>query len=563
MTWKKWVGLLVVIVGVVGAAWMFLYADSGKQDQKYRTAKVERGDITMAVTATGTLSAITTVQVGSQVSGTIAKLYTDFNGYVQEGQVIAQIDPTFLQAQVTEAEANLERAQATVNEAKQNYDRVISLAQQQFVAQAEVDQRRAAYETALASRKQAEAALERAQVNFRYATIRAPISGVVINRNVDVGQTVAASFQTPNLFMIANDLARMQLQTSIDEADIGKIQERQQVTFTVDAYPDQQFGGQVSQIRLAPVTVQNVVTYTVIVDVPNPDMKLKPGMTANVTILVAQRENVLKVPTIALRFRPQGEGRSGMGGAMGMSGQASEEPKGLVARVKGWFSKAGKDSSEATARGGQMAAQTGAKAGADSTARMAGLGKAGPEAGMGMPGQPSRTGEGSMAAGRPAFQGEGRAGQWTPDPAMLARMRERMGGQEVPDSVLIAQMRARFAGRGGQAGGQRGGSGQAGQFAQGGRGGFGGQSGMAGMAGMSGRRGARPSFLWTVGPDGKLKPIPMRTGISDGTFTEVIADSLVEGQEIVVALTTSSTQAQGGQRPGGMMMFGGPGPARR
>lgn len=297
---------LYTIIGIVvagTAGYLFLSNSNGKE-QKFRTEKVTRGDVVMHVRATGTINPIQTVKVGSQVSGTIARLYADFNDQVRRGQIIGQIDSTFLAASVKEAEANLERNQAQVNEARRTLDRTNGLFKKDLVSQADMDVAQTGYESAQAQLKQSQAALDRAKVNIRYSVIRAPIDGVVISRDVDVGQTVAASLQAPQLFTIANDLTEMRVEASVDEADIGQIREEQEVTFTVDSYPEEQFKGTVSQVRLAPVSVQNVVTYTVIIDVPNPDLKLRPGMTATVSILVARRENVLRVPTLALRFQP-------------------------------------------------------------------------------------------------------------------------------------------------------------------------------------------------------------------------------------------------------------------
>ncbi len=294
------IGLLIVILGVAG---YFLMGSSNSEIQ-YRLGKIERGDIIVNISATGTLQALTTVQVGSQVSGTIAKLYADFNSVVEEGQLLAQLDPTFLQASVNEQRANLDRATAAVNETKRNLDRVNQLFAKSLVSQADLDAALTSHESAVASLKQAEASLQRAEVNLRYATIRAPISGVVISRNVDVGQTVAASLQAPTIFTIANDLKKMKVEASVDEADIGNVKVAQAVSFRVDAYPEEQFAGQVSQIRLSPVISQNVVTYTVIIDVENPEEKLMPGMTATVSIEVARRENVLRVAIAALRYTP-------------------------------------------------------------------------------------------------------------------------------------------------------------------------------------------------------------------------------------------------------------------
>ena len=301
---KKFILIILVSVLALGAGGFFYFSNGSSSDVQYRIDKVTRGDIQVVVTATGTLSAVTTVQVGTQVSGTISKLYADFNSNVKKGEVIAQIDPTFLQASVKDAEANLQRAKAQSNESKRAYARTKTLLSKGLASQADYDAALTAYESNSAAEKQAQAQLDRAKINLEYSVIKAPIDGVVISRAVDVGQTVAASLSTPTIFTIANDLTKMQVQANVDEADIGKIQVAQEVSFTVDAYAEQLFRGTVKQIRLAPVTVQNVVNYTVIIDVPNPELKLMPGMTATVTVLVAKKEGVLKVPTIALRFQP-------------------------------------------------------------------------------------------------------------------------------------------------------------------------------------------------------------------------------------------------------------------
>src|SRR6267378_3225634 len=296
-----YIAIAIVAVGTVG---YFVISNSNSKNPLYRTDKVSRGSIVVQVRATGLINPVQTVQVGSQVSGIISKIYIDFNAKVKKDQVIAEIDPTFLKASVKEAEANVERNQAQVNEAKRTLTRTAALFKKDLVSQADLDAATTTYESALAQLKQTQAALDRARVNLLYATIRSPIDGVVISRDVDVGQTVAASLQTPKLFSIGNDLTQMRVEASVDEADIGQIQEGQRVSFTVDAYPDQQFRGKVSQVRLAAVIVQNVTSYTVVIDVPNPDLKLRPGMTATVSILIDQRENALRVPTLALRFQP-------------------------------------------------------------------------------------------------------------------------------------------------------------------------------------------------------------------------------------------------------------------
>jgi len=300
-----WMVGLVLIAGGTGIA---LYVRNNRAaDFAFRTVPVERGPLRVIVTATGTLSAITTVQVGTQVSGTIARIYVDFNDRVRKGQVLAELDKRPLIAALNDAEAAYERAQAEVRQTERNLERAKRLLAQNLIAQADYDAALSNYETAVANLKSAEANLSRARTNLFYATITSPIDGVVVSRNVDVGQTVAASFNTPTLFVIANDLRKMQVLANVDEADIGRVRVGQPVTFTVDSYPDRVFHGRVEQIRLQPTVNQNVVTYTVVIDAPNPEGLLLPGMTANVTILVAEKPDVLKVPMMALRFMPPRE----------------------------------------------------------------------------------------------------------------------------------------------------------------------------------------------------------------------------------------------------------------
>ncbi|OGC83231.1 MAG: hypothetical protein A2W07_09545 [candidate division Zixibacteria bacterium RBG_16_43_9] len=306
---KKVFILIPVLVLIILFFFLFFRGSGKKTEAKYTTAEVQKGDISIMVTATGAVQAVTTVQVGSQVSGTISALYADFNDKVKKGQVLAQLDPTFLKAQVAQAQADLERSRASAELSKKEYERTQSLFQQNMVSVSDRDVAQTNYELAQADVKSSQANLDRVKTNLDYATITSPIDGVVISRNVDVGQTVAASLQAPTLFTIAQDLTKMQVDASIDEADIGKIKEGQEVLFTVDAYPDQSFKGSVSQIRLSPQVVQNVVSYDVIIEVSNPNLLLKPGMTANVTVLVDEREGILKVPSGALRFRPSTEGK--------------------------------------------------------------------------------------------------------------------------------------------------------------------------------------------------------------------------------------------------------------
>jgi len=306
------------IVVLILAAGLFFYLTSGNNGPKFRTQAAAQGDIRATVTATGTMNAVTTVLVGTQVSGTIKTLFVDFNSPVKKGQILAQIDPATFQAQVDQARANLLAAQANVQKAeasvvdtRRTLERNKTLFARNLIAKSDVDtaetnslSAEAQLSASKAAVAQTRAALDFAETNFRYTKIISPVDGTVISRNVDVGQTVAASFQTPTLFNIAQDLTRMQIDTSVDEADIGKIKVDQPVEFSVDAYPDITFKGKVSEVRNAPITVQNVVTYDVVVKVDNPDLKLKPGLTANVSIILDEKKGVLRVPNSTLRFRP-------------------------------------------------------------------------------------------------------------------------------------------------------------------------------------------------------------------------------------------------------------------
>lgn len=358
---KKIIFWLIIIA--IGGAGYFGYANFYKNKEsavKFKTVKVERGNISAFVTANGTVNPVTTVLVGSQISGMIKKLYADYNTQVKKGQLIAEIDPDIFQAQVSQAKAKLEnakaaylnvqadilnaqanieankasviKAQVALEDARKNLQRASELFSRNLIAASDRDAAQTAYdsaaaqleaalaqkkaaeaqleaskarlESARAQIKQAEAELELAQVNLNHTRITAPVNGIVISRNVDVGQTVAASLQAPTLFTIAQDLTEMQVETNVSEADIGRVHIGQPATFTVDAFPQMTFQGKVTEIRNAPQTIQNVVTYNVIVQVKNPALQLRPGMTANVSILVAHREKVLKIPNAALRFRP-------------------------------------------------------------------------------------------------------------------------------------------------------------------------------------------------------------------------------------------------------------------
>src|SRR5207302_1393264 len=270
----------------------------------YQTATVTRGPITQLVTATGTLNPVVNVQVGSQVSGNIQKLFADFNSEVKAGQTVAQIDPALFQAAVTQAEGDLATAQAALELAKLNATRTETLFKQKNSSQQDFDQATAALHQAEGNVKIKQGALDKAKADLDHCTITSPIDGVVISRNVDVGQTVAASLQAPVIFAIANDLTKMQIDSNVAEADIGAVSVDQDVDFTVDAFPTRTFHGKVVQVRNAPITVQNVVTYDTVIGVNNADLKLKPGMTANVSIIIAHKDNVVQLKNAALRYRP-------------------------------------------------------------------------------------------------------------------------------------------------------------------------------------------------------------------------------------------------------------------
>lgn len=315
---KKKIIIISFIIFAAIAAGLFFYLGGNGKNNAYKTEKISRGEIKSVVTATGTVNAVTTVSVGTQVSGTIKKLLVDYNSPVKKGQLLAQIDPATFQSQVDQAMANLLSAKANLEKAaviaidtQRTYQRNKELFAQNFIAKSDLDAAETSFKSAEAQQKvnqaqveQAKASLKIAETNLQYTNIISPVNGTVISRSVDVGQTVAASFQTPTLFSIAQDLTKMQINASVDEADIGRVHTGQEVSFSVDAYPDTVFSGKVSDVRNAPTTVSNVVTYDVIIKVDNPQLKLKPGMTANVSIIIETRRDVLRIPNAALRFKP-------------------------------------------------------------------------------------------------------------------------------------------------------------------------------------------------------------------------------------------------------------------
>jgi HlyD family secretion protein len=332
----------LVIAGAVvlsAAAAVYWFARDRQAPVKYVTAAADRGDVSEVVGATGTLQAVLTVQVGSQVSGTIQEMYVDFNTRVEKNQVIARLDPSLFEARLGQAKANLaaaranaDRARTTLEDARLKNERAKQLSQEQLLPQSDLETAQTNFASAASQVKAADAAstqaaasVKLAEVDLDNTVIRAPISGVVISRSVDVGQTVAASLQAPTLFVIANDLSRMQVLASVDEADVGRIKTGQEVTFRVDSFPDRTFRGRVEQVRLQPTVAQNVVTYSAMISADNPGQILMPGMTATVTVVSQERDDVVRVPAAALRFRPEGyeAGANRPGGRRGDQAEAS------------------------------------------------------------------------------------------------------------------------------------------------------------------------------------------------------------------------------------------------
>jgi HlyD family secretion protein len=541
------IGLLVIAAGV--SYWAL--GRNKSAETNIVKAKVERGTIRITVTANGTLEALRTVQVGSQISGQIAKLHADYNSVVRQGQLLAEIDPRTFESQVLTEEAQNAAAQARMQSAQADllnqeanlvqveanlrvaqvanensallYERskqllakgLVSAADHDIArtnaesAAAKVDQAHAAVKQAQAQIKArqasieqvksdivgAKAQLERAEINLELTKIYSPVDGVVISRSVDIGQTVAASLSAPILFLIANDLARMQVKASVDEADIGKITNDVGVSFSVDAYPNDNFSGRISEVRLEPQTVQNVVTYSVIIHVENPQLKLKPGMTANITMVVDQHENVLTVPNTALRFRPAGMTPEKIAElTRGPQGGGAQPPSDQGPRAEGSGPVPPVPGSEASPRGDSKDGNFGDR----------------------------NRGEG----------GEGNRGG---------------GGGD----------RGGF-GRGGGGGGDRGG------FGRGGGGGGGRGGGGRGGGGRGGQGRNQAAVLWVHEAEtGQYKPIPVRTGLTDGTRTEVTGGpELVEGLEIVVSdisQTTTTSRPQTNNLPFGVPNLGGGG----
>jgi HlyD family secretion protein len=334
---KKKMLIIIAAVSVIGIAAILALKPFSKKEAVvvFNTVKVEKGDISNTVTATGTIQALKTVNVGTQVSGIILHIYVDFNDHVKQGQLLAKLDETPLRTQLDQSQSAVDQAQSQLHFEEATYNRLKVLYDKKLIAQNDYDQALYNYENSKASLANAKSGLDRAKVNLEYATITSPIDGVVLNRAIEEGQTVAASFSTPTLFTIVNDLTQMEVQTSVDEADIGKVKNGQRVQFTVDAYSDLKFEGTVSQVRLQPVTTNNVVTYVVILNAPNPDKKLMPGMTASATIYVEEKTNTLLLSGKAVRFTPDQAYMMKMFSKMKASGSMPKMPAGAPTETDG------------------------------------------------------------------------------------------------------------------------------------------------------------------------------------------------------------------------------------
>ncbi len=488
-----WIIIIVAVLGLLVGGY-FLLGGKSEKIIEFRSGKVEKGDLQVLVTATGTLNPDTTVAVGTQVSGIITKIYVDFNSVVKKGQRIAVLDTTFLASSVEDAKSNLFRTQVQTRLTKRTYERNKTLLEQKVLAQSDFDQSQSDYETAQANEKSAQSALDRALINLHYATIVAPVSGVVISRNVDIGQTVASSFSTPTLFSIANDLTKMQLQASIDEADIGKIKVGQDVSFKVDAYVDQIFSGTVWQIRLQPVSVSNVVNYTVVINVPNGDLKLMPGMTANLTVKTQEVLNVLKVPSAALRFWPPQEYFDKHLKEYPDSIQKMiERAQKIIARRQSGQSGSGSQAGSGTpsGTGGQTAANA-----------QAGQGNQQASGAQGSSAQPGRQNSQAASGGQPGM-----------------RRPEGVGGQSTAGRQAGAMQQQGTPGTQNNAQGQRSWGGQGGSFSR-----------------------QKMGMVW-VKQGNLLFPHRVKTGISDNSFTEV-EGSLNEGDELITGVVNTNPAQQ-------------------
>ena len=588
--------IVLVLLAVVAAGAGYWYFNRARVEVAVNSVPVTRGDIIDSVGATGTVQAVTTVQVGSQVSGNIEWLGADFNSIVKKGQVVARLDPSLFDAQLQQVQANLIQARANLTranseldrtkvqltDAQQKFARAKELSSQRLIAQSDLDAAKIAVDTmaaGVASQQasvtqsqaavtQAQASVNQSQVNRDHTIILAPIDGIVTQRSVDVGQTVAASMSAPTLFVIAADLTEMQVNANIDEADVGRIRPGQHVTFRVDAYPTDNFEGTVTQIRLQPVVVQNVTTYGTVITVPNKQLKLKPGMTANVKIEIAKRTNALRIPNAALRFRPTtemftafkqepppeltafggaGGGRGGRGGAPGMEPSAAPAPAAAPAPPAPAPTAAPQASASARGEAGELRRDLAGAASGREGGPAEGRGERGGRGGGG--GFGGGGGRGGPGGGGQEFQG---------------RMLERLKSMPADEQ---AQFRARMKERGGDtsaldalmtptAAAPRAGATRPAATAQA-------QTIDALFAPLPPVMSRGRAWSFTAG---QLKIINLRLGISDGTSTELLSDELQENAEVVTGVTgltpTRGAPAQGGAGNPLMPGRGGPGGGR-
>ncbi len=518
--------LILALLAVGITAYGYLAYDTGEFVPEIRTVQVVEGDILDAVVATGALEAVTTVNVGSQVSGIIQDLRVDYNSIVRRGDVIMRLDPSLFETQVEQARANLIRAEADVERLRVSLDdagvqlsRLKDLAERELISATELEAAQVEERLAEAQLKSAEAAVTQAaaslnqeEVNLEHTVIRAPIDGIVISRLVDAGQTVAASLQAPELFVIAADLAKMRVIANIDESDVGRVRPNQRVTFTVDAFPGDVFEGTVSQIRLEPIVTQNVVTYATVVDAPNPDLRLKPGMTATITLEVARRENVLRIPASALRFRPTPAMFAALNQRVPESLQLGNSPRPFSAPGGG--------------------------------------------------GDPRGPGPAAGAGPRDVTANPGFGGSGAPDPERRRRIRERLAQMSPEEREAFRERR--LAARGGA---PRGSGAQPGARAPRGEGAPSNtprvptvERGATTFDALFGELPEAESagLVWILQGD-RLEGVPVRLGVTDGTASELLdsggsAASLSAGVDLVIGVSTPDDDQAFGPRSGSPLL---------
>jgi HlyD family secretion protein len=576
--------IVLLIIAAIGAGAGAIYIRRNGPEVQVNTSPITRGDIVDTVGATGTLQAVTTVQVGSQVSGNISWLGADFNSIVKKGQVIARLDPSLFEAQLqqttanlTQARANLAKAQSDLErtkvqliDAQQKYSRAKELAAKQLLPQSDLDAAKIAVDTAqamLASQQatvtqaqaavsQSQASVNQSQVNLDHTIIVAPIDGIVTQRSVDVGQTVAASMQAPTLFIIAADLTKMQVNANIDESDVGRIRPSQHVTFRVDAYPTETFEGTVAQVRLQPVVVQNVTTYGTVIDVPNPQLKLKPGMTANVKVEIAKRTNVLRIPTAALRFRPtpdvfaalnqevpreaqqqfagRGSGGRGGGGRGSRNGEGFQRPQASPGSPGSPAPSASTPSPAPSSNAGQAPVQFQGRGGPS------GRREQGPQGQSGQPEQPGPQGEGGGRRGFDPARMMERFKGMSPDDQkqFITRMKDR-GVDTTPfEKELQASAPAKPAAAAAQ----------------------GAQTIDALFAPLPNVETFGRAWVFM---DHQLKPVSLRLGVTDGTNSELLGTELQQGMDVVTGVVgVGSTRTLPTASGSGNPLIPGRGPGR-